>query len=266
MSFIRSKTATIYYEECGSGETLILLPGLLGTIESHWRRYIPSFAEHFHVVAVDLRGHGKTNNPSGQFRLHELINDLFTLYESLDIDRARICGYSLGGYLGLAFGVQNPGTVDSLLMHGTRFFWNNGVVRETIKDFDAERIVEKVPQWAEQLQRDHAPANGLTGWRTLLRAATEFIKTMPSEGLTTSALQLADFPVLVSSGDQDELVPREEVERLANCLPYGMPHIFPNTPHPMQKVDKQAFLDIAYSFFHVTNREGVQVLSRILPG
>jgi pimeloyl-ACP methyl ester carboxylesterase len=83
---------------------------------------------------------------------------------------------------------------------------------------------------------------------------------MPTEGLTSNALELADFPVLVSAGDQDELVPVADVERLASALPYGMPHIFPNTQHPMQKVDKKVFLDIAYSFFHVTNREGVQVL------
>ncbi len=255
MSYIRSKTATIYYEEHGAGETLILLPGLLGTIESHWRRFIPSLAEHFHVIAVDLRGHGKTDNPSHELRLHHLVGDLFALYESLDIDTARICGYSLGGYVGLAFGVQNPGTVDSLLMHGTKFYWSSEAVRTTIQEFDADTIVAKVPHWAEQLQRDHGPTNGATGWRSLLHAAKELIKAMPSEGLTANSLHLADFPALVSAGDQDELVPRSEVVRLADALPYGMPHIFPTTPHPMQKVDKQAFLDIAYSFFHVTNRE-----------
>jgi pimeloyl-ACP methyl ester carboxylesterase len=261
MSYIRSKDAVIYYEEHGAGETLILLPGLLGTIESNWRRFIPAFAEHFHVVAIDLRGHGRTNNPSGQLRMHQLIMDLFTVYESLQIDKARICGYSLGGYLGLAFGVQNPGTVQSLMMHGTKFFWDDAAVQFLLPKLDADKIVAHAPHYAEQLQRDHAHANGLTGWRTLLRSASEFVKTMPTEGLTQTALGLADFPVLVSAGDQDDLVSRNELERLANACQYGMPHIFPNTPHPMHKVDKQSFLDIAYSFFHVTNREVVQVVS-----
>lgn len=261
MSYIRSKDAVIYFEEHGAGETLILLPGLLGTIESDWRRFIPQFAAHFHVVAIDLRGHGRTNNPSRQLRLHQLVMDLFTVYESLGIDKARLCGYSLGGYLGLAFGVQNPGTVQSLMMHGTKFYWDDNAVQSLLPKFDADTIVATAGHYAEQLQRDHAPANGKTGWRTLLRSASDFIKTLPTEGLTHHALELADFPVFVSAGDQDDLVPRNEVERLANSCQYGMPHIFPNTPHSMQKMDKQAFLDIAYSFFHVTNREVVQVLS-----
>jgi pimeloyl-ACP methyl ester carboxylesterase len=191
MPLIRSKTATIYYEEYGSGETLILLPGLLGTIESNWRRLIPDFAEYFHVVAVDLRGHGKTNNPSHELRLHHLVTDLFSLYETLEIDKARICGHSLGGYVGLAFGVQNPGTVESLMMHGTKFYWNTEAVRSAIRDLDAGRIVENVPQWAEQLQREHAPANGLTGWRTLLRPKSSS-RPCPPKGLphTRSSLRI----------------------------------------------------------------------------
>ncbi|MBX2991314.1 MAG: alpha/beta fold hydrolase [Bacteroidetes bacterium] len=253
MSLISSKDCAIYYEEHGSGEPLILLPGLLGTIESHWRRFIPDFARHFHVIAVDLRGHGRTNNPSRRIRLHQLVADLFSLYETLQIDSARICGYSLGGYVGLAFGIQHPGRVQSLLMHATKFYWTHEAVASTVKDFDAEKIREKVPQWAAQLQQDHAPANGDDGWKALLASAKEFIETMPAEGLTENAVKLAAFPVLVSAGDSDEMIPRAEVERLAAALPNGKPDVLLNTRHPMQHVQKTPFLELAIPFLRTGN-------------
>lgn len=262
MSYIRSKDSAIYYEEHGSGETLILLPGLLGTIESHWRRFIPDFAQHFHVIAADLRGHGRTDNPSAQLRLHQLVDDVFALYETLEIDSAHICGYSLGGYIGLAFGIQHPGRVRSLLMHGTKFFWTPEAVASTVKDFDAARILEKVPKWSMQLQNDHAPANGDEGWKGLLDAAKEFIGTMPSEGLTENAVRRADFRVLVSVGDADEMVPQVEASQLVSELPDAKLYVLPATRHPMQLVQKQPFLDAALSFIQGSSREASQSTTR----
>ena len=249
MSLISSKDSAIYYEEHGSGEPLILLPGLLGTIESHWRRFIPDFARHFHVIAADLRGHGKTNNPSQTIRLHTLVADLFSLYESLEIDSANICGYSLGGYVGLAFGIQHPGRVRSLLMHATKFFWTPDAVASTMNDLDAEKILLNVPKWAEQLRQDHSSANGEEGWKSLLVSAREFIETLPAEGLTEQAVRLADFPILVSAGDSDEMISRNEADRLSSILPNARLNILANTRHPMQCVQKMPFLDPAISFF-----------------
>lgn len=65
MAYGRSGDAVVYYEEYGGGPTLILLPGLLGTIDSTRRRFVPDLAAAFHVLVADLRGHGRTNNPAG---------------------------------------------------------------------------------------------------------------------------------------------------------------------------------------------------------
>jgi pimeloyl-ACP methyl ester carboxylesterase len=248
MSYILSKDAALYYEEYGSGETLILLPGLLGTIENHWRRFIPEFSRHFHTVAVDLRGHGKTNNPSGRLSLNALVDDLHTLYDSLQIERGYICGYSLGGYIGLAYGLQYPGKVSALIMHGTKFFWTQDAVQSTVKDFDPEAIMRKVPAWGESLERDHEPGNGGEGWKNLLQASREFIELMPKEGLTQTSVSGVNCPILVSIGDADEVISREEAERLVALLPDAKLHIFENTKHPMQSVQKDPFAETALSF------------------
>jgi predicted esterase len=78
---------------------------------------------------------------------------------------------------------------------------------------------------------------------------------MPAEGLTETSLKLADFPVLVSVGDSDEMISRNEAEQLASALPIGTLRVLLNTRHPMPKVDTKVFLDIAMPF--VTSAENL---------
>ncbi|MDH3251833.1 MAG: alpha/beta hydrolase, partial [Ignavibacteria bacterium] len=214
MSFILSNDSTVYYEEYGTGEPLILLPGLLGTIESHWRRFIPSFAQRFHTVAVDLRGHGRTNNPSGILSLRALVEDLHVLLDTLQLPHVRICGYGIGGYIGLLYGLQHPGSVQYLVMHATKFYWTPQAVLEALAllpDQDGNG----------GLQKDHAPGNGPDGWKRLLSASQGLIEEMATHGVAEDALALAGFPVLITVGELDGLIPYGEAERLARSLPAG---------------------------------------------
>lgn len=243
MALIRSRDAAIYYEESGTGDPLILLHGLLGSIESHWRRFIPEFSRSFHTIAVDFRGHGKSDNPSGHLTLALLVEDLQALIDTLQLERVAVCGYSLGGYVGLAYGLRNPGKVRSLVMHGTKFYWTEDTVQATLRGLNPGAILSKVPAFGEMLQRDHEPGNGPDGWRSLLVSANAFIESMPHDAIPESTLSLVDFPVLVSVCGNDEMLGTAEARRLAQALPLSRLHIFERCKHQMQNVPKAAFVE-----------------------
>jgi pimeloyl-ACP methyl ester carboxylesterase len=209
MSLILSKDAALYYEEYGSGESLILVHDFLGSLETEWRRFIPMFARHFHTIAFDLRGHGKTNNPSGKLHLKTLVDDLHVLYDTLQIEQANICGNGFGGYIALAYGLQHPGRVRGLIMHGTRFFWNDVSTRAALEHLEADD------------QRKYTQGN-----------------------------TQADFPVLVSIGDLDEMIPRNEAEQLAQMIPNARLSVLENTRHPLRTVQSVSFLERAVTFFN----------------
>ena len=118
MSEIRVDDLTIYYEISGTGAPLVLLPGLLGTIESNWRRFIPALARHYRTISVDLRGHGRTDNPdpsgkesTGKLYIERMVDDLIGLLDGLEFEQASVLGYSLGGCVGLAAGLKRPGRI-----------------------------------------------------------------------------------------------------------------------------------------------------------
>jgi 3-oxoadipate enol-lactonase len=58
-----SDNTAINYELHGQrqGQTLLLLPGLLGAL-SQWQRFLPALAPHYRLLLVDLRGHGRSEN------------------------------------------------------------------------------------------------------------------------------------------------------------------------------------------------------------
>jgi pimeloyl-ACP methyl ester carboxylesterase len=90
----------IRYVEQGSGAPVELVHGFANTLEI-WAntRIVQDLARNYHVIAFDLRGHGKSDRPHEPSRYgRELGFDLVRLLDHLGIQRAHVVGYSLGGY------------------------------------------------------------------------------------------------------------------------------------------------------------------------
>ena len=103
--FVRANGIDIHYTDEGKGEPLVLLHGGLMSTGRTWAgspgAYVSrtgAFAEHFRVIAPDLRGHGKTVNPGGRAMTYaQLADDVVALVAALGLQRPMICGFSTGG-------------------------------------------------------------------------------------------------------------------------------------------------------------------------
>jgi pimeloyl-ACP methyl ester carboxylesterase len=87
--------AAIAYERTGSGPPLVLVHGITESRHS-WDPLIPSLAERFDVVAVDLRGHGESAKVP-PFDIGTLAEDIVELTLRLGLERPHLIGHSLGG-------------------------------------------------------------------------------------------------------------------------------------------------------------------------
>ena len=261
MSEIRVNDLTIYYEISGTGSPLVLLPGMLGTIESNWRRFIPALAKHYCTIAVDLRGHGRTDNPdpsgkagTGKLYIDQMVDDLNGLLDELGYEQASVLGYSLGGCIGLSAGLKKPGRIKALVMHAVKFFWNKASIAAMVANLNSNTILKKIPKYAQQLKENHAAVYGPEYWMTLLGTAADLVKTMPEQGPTIEQAAGANFPVLVSVGDHDQLVSLEEVIRLVRVLSQGELVVLPATPHPLLRVRIDTFLPIILDFLERSDK------------
>jgi len=256
MSYIQNNNITIYYEISGDGPPLVLLPGLLGTIENDWRRFIPTLAQQYRTIAVDLRGHGRTNNPApsgksgaGDLDIGLMADDLTGLLDKLKIENTSVLGYSLGGMIGLLAGLKQPGRITALVMHGTKFFWDEASLSSMAASFDPETILQKSPRYAQSLQQNHSAVYGNGYWKDLLKIAVPFLRTMPEKAANLEQASKAGFPVLVSVGDHDQLIELEEAIRLFRSLPQGELLVLPATRHQLHSVQLDTFVPVMLNFF-----------------
>jgi pimeloyl-ACP methyl ester carboxylesterase len=261
VSKIKVDNLKIYYEISGTGSPLVLLPGMLGTIESSWRRFIPALAKQYRVIAIDLRGHGRTDNPApsgkagtGKLRIDQMADDLNGILDALHLEKALVLGYSLGGCIGLMAGLKSPGRIRALVMHAVKFFWDKASISSMIASLNPTTIIEKTPGYAKELNENHTAIYGPEYWRALLNTAVDLIKTMPEQGPTIEKASGANFPILVSVGDHDQLVSLEEAIRLVRVLPKGELAVLPATTHPFQRVRVDSFLPILLDFLERSDK------------
>ena len=75
----------------------VVLSNSLGTDFHLWDGIIARLATHFRVIRYDTRGHGGSTGKPEDYTIDELGRDVVELLNFLNIDRAHVCGISLGG-------------------------------------------------------------------------------------------------------------------------------------------------------------------------
>jgi pimeloyl-ACP methyl ester carboxylesterase len=106
---------TLYHEVHGSGEPLVVIPGGLMTI-GEMAPLIEPLSKSRKVIGVELQGHGRTADTDRPLAFSTMADDIGALLDHLDIDRADVLGYSLGGAIALRTAIQHPDKVRRLVV------------------------------------------------------------------------------------------------------------------------------------------------------
>ena len=94
---------------------VVVLLHAIGTSKSMWDPQVTALEAGYRTIAVDLRGHGGSAVVDGPCTIDELAADVIGLLDDLGVERASICGLSLGGMVGLQLAASNPDRVDRLV-------------------------------------------------------------------------------------------------------------------------------------------------------
>ena len=106
-----------FYIEKGQGEPLILLHGN-GENCDYFVGQTDVFAQHYHVYALDTRGHGKTPRGDAPFTIRQFADDLLAFMDAHSIDKAHVLGFSDGGNIAMIFAMKYPERVLRLILDG----------------------------------------------------------------------------------------------------------------------------------------------------
>src|SRR5260370_19244101 len=84
-----------------------------------WDAQLPRFAASFRVLRYDMRGHGRSDAPPGPYTIAQLGRDLVALLDALAIERAQVCGLSLGGLVVQWLAAEHPQRVARVVLANT---------------------------------------------------------------------------------------------------------------------------------------------------
>ena len=222
-----------------SAPTVVLLHGWFASGGLNWHQAFTPLSEHFNVIAPDLRGHGRGLRTHRRFRLSECADDVAALLDELGIDRAIVCGYSMGGPVAQLLWRRHPTRVQGLVFAATSSSFIPGLQNRMIFAgmmalmAGTTRTAEITKMLPSPL-RNHLP-NGLRGTERPTRlqawAAQEMRRhdlRMVLEAGTAIAsfsshrwISDVDIPTTVLVTTKDRAIPPHEQLRLALAIPHA---------------------------------------------
>lgn len=113
--------AGLHIEARGTGPAIVFTPGFGRTSET-WAPQVEALARDHHIVTWDLRGHGRSDEPSGLYTRELALADLGAVVDAAIAESggpATLVGHSLGGYFSLAYTLGRPETVRGLALLST---------------------------------------------------------------------------------------------------------------------------------------------------
>ena len=105
----------LHYTRAGSGEPVVLLHGFPMT-SYYWRKVIPALAEHFTVIAPDLRGCGDSDRPSAGYDKRTVAADIHQLVRHLDLEPVNLVSHDVGMMVAYAYASLYPAEVKRLVL------------------------------------------------------------------------------------------------------------------------------------------------------
>ena len=182
-------------------------------------------------IAPDLRGLGLSDAPVGGYFIEEYADDMAAVLELLDIDRAVVCGFSMGGYVALEMARRHRHRLRGLILVNTRAA-ADGAEGKAKRD-DMIQLVQRQGSGALvdlMLPKLLAPAN-LSALPDVVDRVRTMIAGNPPAGVigalqamkeredATAVLDTIDVPTLVIAGREDQLIPNGESRLMADRIP-----------------------------------------------
>lgn len=115
------KGSSIFYTDDGEGNPVVLLHGFLEN-STMWNAFIPELTINNRVICIDLLGHGKTDCIGYVHTMEAMADAVEAVLKHLAVNKFKMVGHSMGGYVALAFAEKNSIQVSGLcLMNSTSY-------------------------------------------------------------------------------------------------------------------------------------------------
>lgn len=226
---------SLYYEDQGSGDAIVLLHGGLVDHE-YWGSQIAELAKHHRVLSPDTRGHGRSTDSDKPLSYAQFADDTVAFLREIGIARANFVGHSDGGCTSLVIGAQHPELVEKLVLIGTPYNISNyhEGTAELFATMTPEQMYEMVggvesPD-GEVIKRaqDFYPTD--EAWRTFWKKLVNDLWSAEPD-FTLDDLAAIQAPTLILHAENEEFYDIEHSEAMARAIPNATLEVVPGATH-----------------------------------
>lgn len=234
----------IWYAIFGHGEPVILLHGGLANA-NYWGNQIRKLQQHYRVVVMDSRGHGRSTRNGQPYGYDLMAADVIGLMDFLKIRKAAIVGWSDGAIIGLDIAMRHPERVSKL------FAFAANSDPSGVADIAHSPVFNAFIARAQKEYEALSPTPGQ--FNAFVAQITRMWQTQPN--WTASDLHRITVPTWIVDGDHDEAIKRSNTEFMAANIPDAGLLLQPEVSHFSFLQDPEQFTsDVLHFLQHVKGK------------
>jgi 3-oxoadipate enol-lactonase len=255
---------SLHWESAGAGDAVLMIMGL-GLSGGAWWRTVPVLSRSLRVITFDNRGVGRSRARLHSYTTEAMADDAASVLDAVDVERAHVYGFSLGGMVAQQLALRHPERVRSLVLGATHAGGPRAVrpSAEVIAFFRrrarlpaGEAARESVPfNYGPRCRREHQDRIAEDIRRRLAHPFPEqaYRAQMFAAALHNchGRLRRIQAPALVVHGRHDRVVPVANAEILAERIPRAELRILRDSGHLYATEQPEVDEDIARFFREV---------------
>lgn len=235
-------TVNLYYEVHGSGPQLLCLHNFTANSRSRFAALLPALSAQYTCYLVDLRGHGRSDNPDNNWTHEQFSQDIIGLCKAIGISNAYVIAASSGAMTMLRVARYAPDLVRAMVL-------DSGTYRVPP---EAERYYKHPDALSESLKSYYRHANEIYGpdyGKELAAAFYSFRLPECDVNVPLEALKAIAAPTLLVAGDRDVFFPVDIHIAMQRTIPNAELAIFPHTHHIAMQYHPEEVAQMALKFF-----------------
>lgn len=249
----------LHYQEKGAGDPLVLIHGYTASTYA-WKEVFEPLAGSFHVIALDLKGFGFSGKPDGDYTRRAQGELVIGLLDHLKLDRAILCGNSMGGEVAMNAARYHPERVRALVLVDSAgvTVGNTGSVSPGFAEWPVVGpVVTALALTSDSLVRSGLTKSYFDDTKITDEMVATYYRPLKTRGGQRAAFlarrQAAQQPIepeiskigqptLIVWGAEDELIPVEAGRRLNALIPGSRLVVFDHCGHLPQSEAAARFL------------------------
>jgi 3-oxoadipate enol-lactonase len=216
-------TVKLSYEIIGEGSPLVCLHAF-GLDHTEWLDVAKILKSKAALILPDIRGHGGSPSPEGEYSMKELGADVIAILDNLKIEKAYFAGHSMGGYVMLSIAKNYPERVSGLALVASHAYADSPEKRKSRKE-----SIKLVKQGSPQEVFADMPRN-LSDDSRIREFCKQKLSHLDSNGAIGSLAAMADRddsmqflknfnkPLGIIAGTEDHFIPLEMSREMAEEL------------------------------------------------